>query len=311
MAIGSYRLVIDGPGRARVRYPFTIARGQRVAVTLRLPPSAEVPTGFVYVPPGELWFGDGDELLRSQFLSTVPIHRRTTRAYLIAVRETTYAEWIDFLRSLAPGERARYAPSVTTTMRGSLQLKETADGWQLLIQPTSRRYVARLGEPLVYPLRGQRSSQDWSRFPVAGISTVEINRYLGWLVATGRVPGARLCTDLEWERAARGADDRIYPHGDTLGPADANFDLTYDRTDGAYGPDEVGSHPLSASPFGVDDLVGNAWELVASSQRANEMVIRGGSYFFSAINARSTNRQAVPDPFRDVTTGLRVCADAN
>ena len=168
----------------------------------------------MYVPPGELWFGDGDELLRSQFLSTVPIHRRTTRAYLIAARETTYAEWIDFLRSLPPGERARYAPSVTTTMRGSLQLKETADGWQLLIQPTSQRYVARLGEPLVYPSRGQRSRQFWSRFPVRGISTVEINRYLAWLAATGRVPGARLCTELEWERAARGADDRLYPHGE-------------------------------------------------------------------------------------------------
>ena len=73
----------------------------------------------------------------------------------------------------------------------------------------------------------------------------------------------------------------------------------------------MGSHPLSASPFGIDDLAGNAFELVVSSQRANEMVIRGGSYFFGAMSARSTNREPVPDLFRDVTTGLRVCADAH
>ena len=76
------------------------------------------------------------------------------------------------------------------------------------------------------------------------------------------MPGARLCTELEWERAARGADDRLFPHGDELDADDANFDVTYGRVDSAYGPDVVGSHPASRSPFGVDDLAGNVFELV-------------------------------------------------
>ena len=39
------------------------------------------------------------------------------------------------------------------------------------------------------------------------------------------------------------------------------MDATYGRMLGAYGPDEVGRHPESRSPFGVDDMAGNAWEI--------------------------------------------------
>ena len=41
---------------------------------------------------------------------------------------------------------------------------------------------------------------------------------------------------------------------------------------------------------------------------AGEMLVRGGAYYFAAVNARSQNRQLVPAGFRDVTTGIRVCA---
>src|SRR6202022_2636026 len=105
--------------------------------------------------------------------------------------------------------------------------------------------------------RNRRAEQDWLRFPVAAISLEDAQAYLGWLDRSGRLPGARLCDEYEWERAARGADDRRFAHGDTLSPEDANFDETYDRK--GFGPDEVGTHPASTSPFGVRDLVGNVW----------------------------------------------------
>jgi formylglycine-generating enzyme required for sulfatase activity len=51
--------------------------------------------------------------------------------------------------------------------------------------------------------------------------------------------------------------------------------------------------------------------MVASSEGAGGLVIRGGSYYFSAASARSSNRQPIPRSFRDIAIGLRVCADAD
>jgi formylglycine-generating enzyme required for sulfatase activity/tRNA A-37 threonylcarbamoyl transferase component Bud32 len=305
---GSYRLTVSGPDGAQIVFPFEIGRGAHLAIDLTLPRAAQVPDGFVYIAPGEFWFGDADEQLRTQFLGTVPLHRRRTDAYLIAKNETTYGEWIAFLNTLTPVERARYAPNVTTAVRGSLRLRDQAGDWQLAFQPTTQRYVARVGEPINYLGRKHRARQDWIRFPVAGIAPTDVTRYVGWLRSSGKVPGARLCTELEWERAARGADDRVYPHGDELRPDDANFDATYDRKDPAFGPDTVGSHVDSRSPFGIDDLAGNVFELAISSQRQDQIVIRGGAYYFSSYTCRSTNLEPVPSSFRDVTTGFRVCA---
>jgi formylglycine-generating enzyme required for sulfatase activity len=309
---GSYRLSARAPGRAEVIYPFELGRGEPLAIDLGLPAAAEIPSGFAYVPAGALWFGDADEQMRTGFLGAVPIHRRRTGAYLIARHEVTYAEWIAFLDSLPAEERARRAPNVSTALRGSLTLREESEEgqrhWQLTFRPTSERYAARDGEPLVYHGRTLRAEQDWSRMPVGGISLADARRYLEWLRASGRVPRARLCTELEWERAARGADDRLYPHGDDLQPDEADFDQTYGRVDSAYGPDAVGSHPASRSPFGIDDMAGNLFELVASSDKAGEMAVRGGAYYFSSYTCRVTNREVVPAGLHDMTMGLRVCA---
>ena len=72
------------------------------------------------------------------------------------------------------------------------------------------------------------------------------------------MPGARPCSSLEWVRGARGADGRLYPHGARLAPDDANTFETY-GTLSAAGPDEVGAHPASRSPFDLDDMIGNAY----------------------------------------------------
>jgi eukaryotic-like serine/threonine-protein kinase len=110
------------------------------------------------------------------------------------------------------------------------------------------------------------------------------------------------------ERAARGADAREFPHGDALGADEANYDGTYDKDPAAMGPDEVGSHSASASPFGVEDLAGNAWEWTRSALEEG-YVARGGSYYYGLNTARTTERAVTEPSFRDASVGLRICAD--
>jgi formylglycine-generating enzyme required for sulfatase activity len=193
--------------------------------------------------------------------------------------------------------------------RRGVELRELGAGrWQLALQPVTRAYVVRSGEILSYAARKLRKDQEWLRLPVSGIGLADVRAYAAWLDRSGRVPGARLCTEREWERAARGADDRELPHGSTLEPGDANFDETYGKDPASAGPDEVGSHPASQSPFGLSDRAGNVFEWTESSLAADEAVVRGGSYFMGAIASRSTNRTPVAADFRDPAIGARICA---
>ena len=76
----------------------------------------------------------------------------------------------------------------------------------------------------------------------------------------------------------------------------------------SLGPDEVGSHPASRSPFGLDDMAGNVLEWVRSSLGPEDMLLRGGCYFYDQWTARSTNRVLSEATVRDPRVGIRVCA---
>ena len=310
LAPGSYLLLITAPGRAGVRYPLRLERGEQRVVTLSLPPADRVPPGFVLVPPGRYLTGSaGDEDLRRAFFNASPLHPIETGAYLIAAREVTFAEWIEYLDALDPAERARRSPGVSTLGTRSVVLARDAEGWSLSLPAGDDVLRARAGQPMVYPGRKRRREQDWLRFPVIGISAEDAEAYVAWLDRTGRVPHARLCTEREWVRAARGGDERTFPHGFRLEPDDACFDATYGKDPHAMGPDEVGSHPASRSPFGLEDTVGNAFEWTRA-RSPGAYAVKGGSYFDARITLQLPNRLETLPTVRDPTLGLRVCADA-
>jgi len=288
--------------------PFNVERERDPTLVLG-PPPVRVPDGFVYVPAGRFWFGSAEESLRLGFLNTIPITERETAPYLIARAELTFGEWLTYLRDLPPAERRKRAPRVSGSgLSGAIALSERADGFELRLQLPGRdgSHVVREGEPIVYSERSTGRRQDWRRFPVVGISWHDFEAYTHWLDSTGRLPGARPCDEREWERAARGSDDREFPHGRPLRPADANFDETHGK-DGV-GPDEVAAHPASRSPFGLDDMSGNAWEWTRSSLVAGEVLARGGAYPLRQVNARITNREVLDPALRDLSLGARVCA---
>ncbi len=305
---GSYLLHLTLEDGRVQQNPVLLSRAESASVEAPLPPTA-IPEGFVFVPGGVMLYGSDTEELRTAFLSTHPEHTRSVGSFLMARNETTYADWIKFLDAVSPDERERRRPKGGTFDRGIVELRRDAAGWTLMLQPATERYTARSDEPISYPGRRLRGSQPWLRMPVSGVSLTDARAYVTWLASTGRVPDARLCDELEWERAARGADNRRYPHGMSLRPDEANIDETYGREPRAFGPDAVGTYAASVSVFGAFDLAGNVWEWVESTDGYH---LRGGAYYFDgSLTAQSINRFVAEPTMRDLTVGVRVCADAD
>jgi len=313
---GNLVLVFEAPGHATTRLPVLLSRGRTTKLQVALPSTDSVPPGMIYVPPGRFLFGSAEGSdLRHGFLASAPIHEVSTDGYLIGRNEVTFGDWIEFLNGLPPQERARRTPKSMTsisTSRVSLELSEISPKkWRLSITPTTRTYTAETGQRFHYERRMLRADQDWMRFPVSAISFEDAIAYAAWLDRTGRLPGARLCDEYEWERAARGADARTYPNGGTLARDDANIDVTYGREPLAFGPDEVGSHPRSRSPVGADDMAGNVWEWTRSVATPGAPVARGGGWYNAELSSRSSNREPGSEPTqRNILIGLRLCASA-
>jgi formylglycine-generating enzyme required for sulfatase activity len=308
---GSYVLRFSRDGLATTRLPVLAGHGESRQLAVTLPPLTAIPKNFIYVPAGDYLAGSNDpEALRLPQVAP-PMMLRTTGNFLIGKFETTYAEWLEFVDAQPKEQQASLLPGVDSPF-ASVSFERAPDSnWSIRLRPDKFVYTASWDEPLHYAERDHGAVQDWHLLPLGGISPESAVLYFEWLNSTGRVPGARFCTEQEWEHAARGADGRTFTTGAALSPDDANIDMTYHRLPGGYGPDVVGSHPSSRSPFGVDDMEGNNSEVVLVGRATNsaKFYAMGGAWYYDPYTARLVNPTIVELSIHAVMIGLRVCAN--
>lgn len=177
--------------------------------------------------------------------------------------------------------------------------------------------------------KGTSSYCNWGRLdrtdhPVNCITWDQARRFCAWA-------GKRLCSESEWEKAARGTKDgRLYPWGNE----DPTCKRTVKRENGyGCGTDStwpVGSIPDGRSPFDVMDMAGNVLEWVADvwhdsydgaepndgSPWGGESVVaefrvgRGGSFDYGELRDLRTSariKRAAGDGEYDA--GVRCCSD--
>ena len=180
---------------------------------------------------------------------------------------------------------------------------------------TQAAYARCVGASQCVPSREVSPQLRGDTLPVVGISARDAERYCAFV--RGRLP-----TEEEWEFAARGHGTGRFPWGRVFDGVLGNHGrppLRADASDGFASLAPVGARPANASPYGVLDLAGNAWEWTSSTPRPVDVggqaslgdlrMIRGGSFLHPAVSMRVTSRMWIGEGSVRADVGFRCAFD--
>jgi serine/threonine protein kinase/formylglycine-generating enzyme required for sulfatase activity len=305
---GRYLLLIEAEGREPVRYPVRIERNQHSdgiapgshrPTPVPIPPLGTLGDGECYVPPGWFIFG-GDPLA----LLPHPPRRVWLDGYIVQEFPITNAGYLAFLNEPDSEDRERWAPRERLGPNGE-------PGPLLVGQDDLGQFI------LVEDADGDLWTEE---MPVTYIDWSAACAYASWHAEQTSQPW-RLPTELEWEKAARGVDRRIFPWGDY---GDPTWCQCRDSGPGRQIPSGVDSFPVDASPYGVRGLAGNVMDwcldpwlpdgpsiendrgvLPPDSDDVRRMM-RGGYWFRDITHARVCTRTSIVSTGRDGGRGFRL-----
>ena len=238
---------------------------------------------FVLVPAGPFKMGDnfGDGESRER-----PVHTVDLDAFYIGKFEVTNGDWRKF-RDDSGYDDPKFWPG------GRVVPKDQVPYWT---QANNHG--------------GATPGSD--NYPVLGVNWDSATAYCNWLSAkTGKK--YRLPTEAEWEKAARGTDQRKYPWGNQIDHSYANFtgSQTFDTGQivGSYDGSKRGDFQThsNASPYGAFDMAGNIMEWCQDwysrnyysvspvknpkgPEKGAYKILRGGTFFMDALDLRTYAR---------------------
>ncbi len=165
---------------------------------------------------------------------------------------------------------------------------------------------------------GQFSAQEgYENHPMVHVTWFGAKAYCEYY--DGRLP-----SEIEWEKAARGADLRAYPWGDTIEPGNANYYASKDPSESIFGKlgdtTPVGFYNGktydgyetidSTSPYGLYDMAGNVWQWTGDVyDYQHYRYLRGGSKMNYEYFLRVWAKNSVGPDFHAPSAGFRCARD--